>query len=64
MQKLYLCIAVRILGITAFNTAAKARVVDQIIITAPSEFVSAHFTFPTATTLDARRPEPAFNGAC
>ncbi len=49
MKKLYLRIAVALVGIAALGITTKAQAVDQIVVTVPFEFVVGGTTLPAGT---------------
>jgi hypothetical protein len=49
MKKLYLRIAVALVGIAALGITTKAQAVDQIDVTVPFQFVVGDMTFPAGT---------------
>ena len=49
MKKLCLPILVTLVGFAGLSVAAKAQVVDQIVVTIPFEFVVAGTTLPAGT---------------
>jgi hypothetical protein len=49
MRKLYLRIAVALVGIAALGITTKARAVDQLVVTVPFEFVVGGTTLPAGT---------------
>ena len=49
MKKLYLPIALVLLSLAAWGTAANAQDIDQVIVTVPFQFVVAGVTLPAGT---------------
>src|ERR1700720_4191628 len=57
MRKHYLRFLIALIGVAALGTAAKAQVVDQIVVNIPYEFVVAGQTLPAGTYRVHRLPD-------
>jgi len=49
MKKLYLRIAMALLGLAGLGVTANAQVVDQVVVTVPFDFVVGNTTLPAGT---------------